>query len=84
MSDLTRLERIAQELVVRVRDDDPEANARWLLAHADEADRWKLLFILAAAVPDDRRWTELTEWYTGGAQERRRAQWRESKQRSAA
>ncbi|GLY21670.1 hypothetical protein Misp04_14020 [Micromonospora sp. NBRC 101691] len=58
-----RLAEIAQELVVRVRDDDPEANLRWLtntLRTHDE--RVHLLFVLAAAVPDDRPWHLLTAW----------------------
>jgi hypothetical protein len=57
-----RLARLAGELAVRVRDDDPTANARWLLAHTSEADRWALLFVLAAAVPVDVPWMALTQW----------------------
>lgn len=52
---------IAQELVVRVRDDDPEANARWLATLTDR-ERRDLLIVLAAAVPDDRPWLHLTAW----------------------
>jgi hypothetical protein len=60
--DEDRLARIAQDLVVRVRDDDPQANARWLASVTSGEERWALLFVLAAAVPDDMTWTELTEW----------------------
>lgn len=61
MDDLTRLQRLAQDLVVRVRDDSPTANAQWL-ASVSEEDRWALLFVLAAAVPDDRPWSQLIRW----------------------
>lgn len=57
-----RLESIAAQLAARVRDDDPDANRRWLLAITDEHDRWALLFILAAAVPVEKPWTELLRW----------------------
>jgi hypothetical protein len=53
---------LAQELICRVRDDDPESNGRWLMATTTEADRFGLLFVLAAAVPDDRRWSDLVSW----------------------
>lgn len=64
-SDLTddQLVAIAMQLAARVRDDHPEANGRWLTAVApDPNDWWRLAFILAAAVPDDRSWSELTGW----------------------
>lgn len=57
------LAEVASELAQRVRDDDPEANARWLrntVPNRDDRDR--LLFALAAAVPDDRSWLALTAW----------------------
>ncbi|WP_431895814.1 hypothetical protein [Micromonospora haikouensis] len=57
-----RLAEVAQELVVRVRDDDPEANARWLAATLTATEQRDLLYVLAAAVPDDQPWTELTAW----------------------
>lgn len=54
---------IAAELAIRVRDDSPEANARWLAAVMPEpADWFRLAFALAAAVPDDRSWKHLTAW----------------------
>ncbi|BAL85488.1 hypothetical protein AMIS_2680 [Actinoplanes missouriensis 431] len=58
-----RLAALAVQLVERVRDDNPQANLRWLLAELpDPADRTSLLFILAAAVPTDRPWAHLTAW----------------------
>ncbi|WP_243715731.1 hypothetical protein [Micromonospora sp. KC207] len=58
-----RLAEVAAELVVRVRDDDPEANLRWLTATLPtNRERLDLLFVLAAAVPDDRPWLHLTAW----------------------
>jgi hypothetical protein len=58
-----RLAEIALQLVDRVRDDNPEANARWLRAQLpDPADQFRLLFVLAAAVPTDRPWAHLTAW----------------------
>lgn len=58
-----RLAEVAAELAVRVRDDDPNANLRWLLATLpDDRARLDLLFVLAAAVPDDRPWAHLTAW----------------------
>jgi hypothetical protein len=58
-----RLAAVAMELAQRVRDDDPEANRRWLHAVLpDPTDREALLYVLAAAVPDDRPWSHLVEW----------------------
>lgn len=59
------LEALAQELVVRVRDDSPEDNGRWLTNVTSEEERWALLFVLAAAIPDDRPWRHLTMWTYG-------------------
>jgi hypothetical protein len=53
---------VAAQLVARVRDDAPDANARWLNALTNEKDRYALLFVLAAAVPDDKTWGDLTMW----------------------
>jgi hypothetical protein len=59
-----RLAEVATELVVRVRDDDPEATGRWL--NTLTATEWRdLLVVLAAAVPDDRPWLHLTAWTVG-------------------
>lgn len=67
MTDLSRsaddLSRIAIELAGRVRDVDPEANGRWLAAVLPEPGDWfRLAFVLAAAIPDDRSWRQLTAW----------------------
>jgi hypothetical protein len=54
---------VAQELVVRVRDDDPEANARYIRSVVDgEQDLIALALVLAAAVPTDQPWRHLTAW----------------------
>jgi hypothetical protein len=57
------LAKVAMELAQRVRDDDPAAVGRWLAATLpDPADWWALMFVLAAAVPDDRSWQHSTAW----------------------
>jgi len=66
--DLAHLESVARQLAGRVRDDDPEANLRWLRAelgtdpHQPVTDTERLCFALAHAVPDDKTWSELTGW----------------------
>jgi hypothetical protein len=61
--DVDQLAAIAAELAVRVRDETPDANAAWLAAELpDPADWFRLAFVLAAAIPDDRSWTALTAW----------------------
>lgn len=58
-----RLAEVACELAVRVRDDDPEANARWLASQVGTLDELTaLVFILAAAVPVEVPWAYLTAW----------------------
>jgi ribosomal protein S21 len=60
---LNLLEQVAVQLVSRVRDDDPEANARWLHTQLPNPTDWRnLAFVLAAAVPEDRTWRQLTAW----------------------
>jgi DNA-binding CsgD family transcriptional regulator len=50
-------------MAARIRDDGPEDVAAWLLTQLpDPADRWRLLFVLAAAVPVDVPWLTLTSW----------------------
>lgn len=71
MSDLTRspddLARIAVELATRVRDVDAARNGTWLAAVLPEPGDWfRLCFVLAAAVPDDRPWMHLTAWTRAG------------------
>jgi len=66
MTDVEELEQVAQELMLRVRDYDPEDNQRWLTFRLpDPADWFRLCFVLACAVPDDRTWRELTAWADG-------------------
>ncbi len=58
-----QLAEVALDLAVRIRDEDPAANARWLRARLPNPDDWfQLAFVLAAAIPDDRPWHELTAW----------------------
>lgn len=57
-----QLAAIACQLVARVRDEGPDDNEVWLRAVTDERQRHDLLYVLAAAVPDDRPWHELTAW----------------------
>lgn len=66
MTTVEHLESVAQQLAARLRDDDPEAVARWLHAELpDPADWFRLCFALAAAVPDDRTWRHLIAWTEG-------------------
>lgn len=54
---------IALELSYRVREEDPEANGAWLAQRLpDPGDRWALIFVIAAAIPQDRTWHDLTAW----------------------
>lgn len=57
------LAEVAQELITRIRDDDPEANGRWLAAMLpNPIDWWQLIFVQAAANPDDKTFRSLTAW----------------------
>lgn len=61
--ELAELEQLAQELVLRVRDDAPAAVNRWLsTAVPNSVELYRLVFVLACAVPDDRSWKALTAW----------------------
>lgn len=63
MDDLARLESVAQQLVARLRDDDPVRVAAWLAYELPQPKDWyRLCFVLACAVPDDRAWSDLTNW----------------------
>jgi hypothetical protein len=63
VSDLEHLTSVAAQLAARIRDDDPEANGRWLLAMVpDSRDWWLLCFVLAAMVPQDRTIQQLLAW----------------------
>lgn len=58
-----RLASIAAQLAARVRDHDPENNGQWLTRQLpDPADWFRLAFVLAAAVPVDQTWRDLTAW----------------------
>lgn len=66
LTPVERLEQLAQQLAAGVRYDDVEANARWLRASLPDPQDWfRLCFVLAAAVPDDATWAQLTSWWTG-------------------
>lgn len=62
-ADAHRLAHVAAQLSARVRDDEPEAVARWLSGELDGLDRWRLLFMLAAMVPVDQTPAELLGWF---------------------
>lgn len=63
MTPVNELAQIATQLISRIRDDEPAANAAWLTGLLpDPADWFRLAFVLAAAVPDDRSWRQLTAW----------------------
>jgi hypothetical protein len=81
-----RLAAIAVELVGRVRDDEPAAVHRWLQAVVADNDMMALAVILAAAVPDDRPWSELVAWIEPpeSRDDRRRRQLRDAKRRQRA
>lgn len=60
-----RLANIGQELVGRVRDDDPQANRRWLHALTTAEERDALVYVLAAMVPADKSLSALLGWVHG-------------------
>jgi hypothetical protein len=57
-----KLAELACQLVARVREDDPQANQRWLHLLTTPEEREAMLYILAAAVPVDQPWSHLTAW----------------------
>jgi len=61
VTDPDRLIELAQELVMRVRDMDPERNRIWLLS-LTEQERWGLLFVLAAMVDPEQPPSVLLGW----------------------
>lgn len=61
-ADAERLAHVAVQLVARLRDEDPEAVARWLCCELDGLERWQLLFVLAAMVPTDQTPAQLLAW----------------------
>lgn len=68
-----RLAHVAAQFAARVRDDEPEAVARWLAAELDGVERWQLLFMLAAMVPVEQTPAQLLAW-VWDQQRRRKAQ----------
>ena len=60
--DVDKLVSVAMQLAGRVREDDPEANQRWLHAHTTPDEREALLYVLAAAVPIDVEPSVLFDW----------------------
>lgn len=59
--DTDRLVQLASELVMRVREVDPERNRTWLLSLTGE-ERFALLFVLAAMVDPDVPLPVLLGW----------------------
>ena len=62
-ADAERLAHIAAQLAARVRDEEPDAVARWLAAELDGLERWQLLFMLAAMVPVEQTPAQLLSWF---------------------
>lgn len=67
MTDVDRLASIAIGLAVRIRDDDPAANLRWLRSQIAPDEMENLVFVLAAALPIEVSWSVLTAWTVPGA-----------------
>ena len=65
---LHRLESVAQQLVARIRDEDPERILVWLRDQLDidprlpVSDLERLVFVMAAAIPTDLPWSRLIAW----------------------
>ncbi|MEU8821824.1 hypothetical protein [Actinoplanes sp. NPDC048796] len=71
---VAELERIAFQFAARVRTCDPEDNRRWLVELLPDPHDWfRLNFVLAAAVPEDRPWSEMTRWTHQTKEERESA-----------
>ena len=87
-ADVAHLASLAPQLIARLPDTAPEANLRWLRAElgtdprAPVSDLERLLFVVAAAVPDSDRWRDLTAWCGDPRVEERRMQWRVSARRA--
>jgi hypothetical protein len=69
--DAERLAHVAAQLAARVRDDEPDAVARWLSAELDGVERWQLLFMLAAMVPVEQTPAQLLAWFWDQQQRRK-------------
>jgi hypothetical protein len=65
------LESVAQQLAARLREDEPEANLRWLRNElgldptVPVSDVERLCFALAAAYPIEQTWRQATAWVGG-------------------
>lgn len=65
-----RLAEVAAQMAGRVRWYGPDDNAIWLQHELpDPQDQYALLFVLAAAVPIDERWSDLVAWARPGVRE---------------
>ena len=62
-ADAHRLAHVAAQLAARVREEEPEAVARWLCGELDGLERWRLLFMLAAMVPVEQTPAQLLAWF---------------------
>lgn len=61
--DVDRIAEIADQLRHRVRDQYPEEYGAWLAQQCpDPQDWWRLVFVLAHAVPAGPGWLKLTAW----------------------
>lgn len=70
-ADAERLAHVAAQFAARLRDEDPEAVARWLCAELDGVERWQLLFMLAGMVPVDQTPAQLLSWFYDQRQQAR-------------
>ena len=70
-ADAERLAHVAAQFAARLRDDDPDSVARWLCGELDGAERWSLLFMLAAMVPIDQTPAQLLAWFWDQRQQAR-------------
>lgn len=62
-ADAHRLVYVAAQLAAKVREEEPEAVARWLCGELDGLERWQLLFLLAAMVDVAQTPAELLAWF---------------------
>ena len=70
-ADAEHLAHIASQFAGRIRDDNPEAVARWLCSVTDGVERWQLLFMLAAMVPVEQTEAQMLAWFWDQRQQAR-------------